>query len=389
MHTPIAEPVKHFVRRDDLQVLVDALRARRLRVVGPTFRDGAIVLDEISRIEELPAGLSDEQAPGSYRVRERADRALFGHAVGPHAWKRFLNPPRLRLWRAERSDSGITFQEEVSEEPRLAFFGIRACDIKALASQDGVFLAGPVADPHYTSRRGGLFTVAVHCTEPGGNCFCASMGAGPAARDGFDLALTEIVDAARHHFIVEAGSAAGREVLDDVPHRAATPAEMELAAQRLRESAGRMGRRLDTAGLKEVLEANLEHPRWGEVAARCLACANCTMVCPTCFCTSVEETTDLTGRRAERWRRWDSCFSLEFSYIHGGSVRASGLSRYRQWMTHKLATWSDQFATAGCVGCGRCITWCPAAIDITEEARAIRESDGQPAAARHETEANK
>jgi Fe-S oxidoreductase len=99
------------------------------------------------------------------------------------------------------------------------------------------------------------------------------------------------------------------------------------------------------------------------------------MVCPTCFCTSVEETNDLTGTESSRSRRWDSCFTMDFSYIHGGSVRNSPKSRYRQWMTHKLSTWVDQFGTSGCVGCGRCITWCPVGIDITEEVRAIADSE--------------
>jgi Fe-S oxidoreductase len=104
------------------------------------------------------------------------------------------------------------------------------------------------------------------------------------------------------------------------------------------------------------------------------------MVCPTCFCTTVEDVSDVTGDHAERWRRWDSCFTLGFSYIHGGSIRNSGKARYRQWMTHKLASWIDQFGTSGCVGCGRCITWCPVGIDITEEARAIRDGGqhGEP-----------
>ena len=133
-----------------------------------------------------------------------------------------------------------------------------------------------------------------------------------------------------------------------------------------------MGREMNTDGIHDLLLANLEHPRWEEVAGRCLTCGNCTMVCPTCFCTSVEDTSDLAGVSAERSRRWDSCFTMDFSYIHGGSVRASPKSRYRQWMTHKLATWWDQFGSSGCVGCGRCITWCPVGIDITEEVRAIR-----------------
>ncbi|MBF0393567.1 MAG: 4Fe-4S dicluster domain-containing protein, partial [Alphaproteobacteria bacterium] len=120
---------------------------------------------------------------------------------------------------------------------------------------------------------------------------------------------------------------------------------------------------------------NREHPRWDEVAKRCLTCGNCTMVCPTCFCTTVDDVTDLGGTRTERVRSWDSCFTLDFSYIHGGSVRNEGSSRYRQWITHKLSSWHDQFGSSGCVGCGRCITWCPVGIDITEEVGAIRASE--------------
>ena len=137
-------------------------------------------------------------------------------------------------------------------------------------------------------------------------------------------------------------------------------------------AAERMGRSLDPTDLRGLLARNLEHPRWDDVATRCLSCTNCTLVCPTCFCSSVEDVTDLAGEGAERNRVWDSCFSVDHSYIHGGSIRPSGRSRYRQWLTHKFGTWHDQFGTSGCVGCGRCITWCPVAIDVTEELAAIR-----------------
>jgi sulfhydrogenase subunit beta (sulfur reductase) len=144
------------------------------------------------------------------------------------------------------------------------------------------------------------------------------------------------------------------------------------------DAAARMGRVLETDALRDVLYASAESPRWDDVAARCLACTNCTLVCPTCFCTSVDDVTDLTATSTERHRVWDSCFSEDYSYLHGGSVRTSTASRYRQWMTHKLASWTDQFGTSGCVGCGRCITWCPAAIDITAEAAALRAEQHRP-----------
>ena len=95
------------------------------------------------------------------------------------------------------------------------------------------------------------------------------------------------------------------------------------------------------------------------------------MVCPTCFCTSVADTTDVTGDHAERWQEWASCFDLDYSELHGGQVRSSGASRYRQWLTHKFGTWHTQFGQSGCVGCGRCIAWCPVGIDVTAELTAL------------------
>jgi ferredoxin len=136
-----------------------------------------------------------------------------------------------------------------------------------------------------------------------------------------------------------------------------------------------MGRSLDTADLPGLLARNLEHPRWEEVAKRCLSCGNCTLVCPTCFCSDVSDVSDVSGT-VERQRRWASCFDLDHSYLHGGPVRLTTASRYRQWLTHKLSTWWDQFDESGCVGCGRCLTWCPVGIDLTEEAAAIRAADG-------------
>jgi sulfhydrogenase subunit beta (sulfur reductase) len=257
-------------------------------------------------------------------------------------------------------------------EERFAFLGVRACELHAIAIQDQVFIGGEYVDPGYKARRERAFIVAVNCGQAGGTCFCVSMNTGPRVESGFDLALTEIVVGGARGFLVETGSEAGREVLAGLPGRVATDADVAEARAAVARAADAMGREMPAAEVRDLLLANLEHPRWDQVAERCLACTNCTMVCPTCFCTSVEDASDLATGETSRSRRWDSCFTMDFSYIHGGSVRASTRSRYRQWMTHKLAHWHDQFGTSGCVGCGRCITWCPVAIDITEEVRAIR-----------------
>ena len=376
------------IQRNDLDSLFAALERRGLRIIGPTVRDEAVVLDFIHTSAALPRGRADEQAPGHYRLRERDDDALFGYAVGPLSWKQFLYPPLQTLLRARREGtpkrSGapgfiIDTDAEAAVEPSLAFFGVRPCDLAAMVRFDSVFLGGPYRDPGYARRRQNSSIVPVNCPRPGGTCFCVSMGTGPKALGGYDIALTEVVQGDRHFFLAEPGTGRGSSALDDVPTTSSTAEEISAADCLLGEASRHMGRSLDTDGLRELFLKNFEHPRWQQTAQRCLACTNCTMVCPTCFCSTMDDTTDLTGSSAERRRRWDSCFTLEYSHIHGGSVRPSGMSRYRQWITHKLSSWVDQFGTFGCTGCGRCITWCPVGIDLTQEAEALRHPLTDPA----------
>jgi ferredoxin len=364
------------IDRGALDALFAALSKRGFELIGPTVRDGAIVYDGIATSDDLPVGWTDEQDGGTYRLRRRDDDALFGYAVGPQSWKRFLHPPELKLWRARRdADGELEITEESDDPPAYAFIGVRSCELHAIAIQDRVLMEGAYPDPFYRARREGAFIVAVNCTVAGGTCFCVSMDTGPRAEAGYDLALTEVIEDERHYFVCEPGTERGAEVIAELPHSDAGPAEMGAAEAGVARAAANQGREMETAGIKELLYSNYEHPRWDEVSERCLTCGNCTMVCPTCFCTTVEDTSDLGGETAERTREWDSCFTMDFSHVHGGSVRPSSRSRYRQWMTHKLATWIDQFGTSGCVGCGRCITWCPVAIDITEEVAAIRATD--------------
>ncbi len=350
-----------------LGALISLLARRGFQVIGPTLRDGAVVCDLIEKLEDLPTGWGDEQDSGRYRLVRRGDGRVFGFNLGPQAWKRFLHPPEVLMFEARTDGHAWQLSRDTASPPRYALLGVRACELAALELHDRVFLSGKFIAPDYRARRQSTFIVAVNCGQAARTCFCASLGTGPRATRGYDLCLTELPNG----FVVETGSAAGAQVLEELERREATAEDLAAAAAAVAE-AGKQARALDTAGLKELLYDSFDVPRWEKIAARCFACGNCTLVCPTCFCSTVEDSTDISCRFADRWRKWDSCFTENFSYIHGGTLRSSVKSRYRQWLTHKLAAWQDQYGAPGCVGCGRCITWCPGKIDITQEVAALR-----------------
>ena len=355
------------IAKSELQLVFAALTTAGYTIIGPTIRQEAIVYEEIEQVEALPIGWTDEQGPGRYQLKKRADGRAFGYVVGPHTWKKYLYPPRLTLFHAGASSGRSKIAAE-HEAPRYAFVGVRACELAAIAVQDRIFLEGAFQEPHYKARRERAFILAVNCTEPGATCFCNSMGTGPVCTSGYDLSLTELDDA----YLIAVGSQVGADMLAGCDWRPAGALELDQARRLLAEAEERMGRQMNTGDLPALLYDNLNHPRWDETAERCLSCMNCTMVCPTCFCVDVQDVSDLTGQLTERVRTWDSCFNPDFSYIHGGNLRPNIRARYRQWLTHKLASWIDQFGSSGCVGCGRCITWCPVSIDLTEEVAVIR-----------------
>ncbi len=358
----------------DPAALVCALLRDKWRVIGPRLDSAAIVYKPLDAAEDLPRGLTDVQGGGQYRLEPGDPQRWFDYVVGPQSWKKWLFPARKKLWSAERTDAGFEIAPEAEDWPKTAFLGVRPCEIAAMAVQDRVFDNDTFADPDYARRRRETLIVAVNCARSAATCFCASMDTGPRAENGFDIALTEL--AGGEGFFVEAGTTRGAEILAQIT---ADPAgdEYLTKAKALSQAAAAMQTRHMPASAAKALRDAPDHPRWQEVADRCLSCGNCTLACPTCFCTDVEDVTDLSGDHAERWRTWDSCFSVEFSYVHGGSVRRSVKSRYRQWMTHKLSSWVDQFGTSGCVGCGRCIAWCPVGIDITEESAAIAADEAE------------
>ena len=357
--------------KDNLSLLIQALREEGYEVLGPRMGEGAIIYGPLDSAEELPRGWIEEQEAGRYRLKRDPTNRYFAFTLGPQSWKKYLHPPNLCLYKTKKTDQGLEFKSD-SWHKKQAFLGVRACEMEAILKQDRVFLEQFHPDKPYQERRESVFLVGVNCSRAGGACFCVSTETGPTLQSGDDITLTELEEI----FLLEARSARGRAVLGRLPTEEASSHALSEAAGQEEHVCRQMGRTLDTEGLAELLKNNLNHPRWKDVGDRCLTCGNCTMVCPTCFCFSVEEMTDLAGLESKRVRQWDSCFSEQFTLTSGNSQRSSAEARYRQWMTHKLATWHDQFDESGCVGCGRCIVWCPVGIDITEEAAVIREKDG-------------
>lgn len=379
-----------ILQASDIDLLIRLLREQGYQVAAPTIREQAIVIDIIESGDELPRGWSDKQEKGTYRLQRREDDAYFAYVVGPHSWKKYLHPPRQKIWDAEKQEQQIIIRQTEMKEPAMAFLGVRSCDLHALKIQDRIFCEGSHADKRYQKRREKAFIIAVNCTHAAPTCFCTSMGTGPRVELDCDILLTEILTQGEHYFMLRAGSGAGKKLLKKLPLRVAKKTQRAREKELIDENAERIGqgpRSITKDDHQELLYRNYDSPHWDDVARRCLSCANCTMVCPTCFCSDVEDTTDLSGQHAERWEHWDSCFNADFSFVHGGSVRQSTASRYRQWLTHKLASWIDQFGTSGCVGCGRCVTWCPVGIDITEEVEAIRLMD--PAGGSHTSKQGK
>ncbi len=373
-----------WLPRQGLDRLIALLQEDGRRVIGPTVRDSAIVYGEIASGAELPNGIHDEQAPGRYRISaasgDDASAKAFDYASSPSSWKSWTFPPTVPMAMATRQGDRITYDDVRHDAPRLAFLGVRACDLAALAIHDEVLAGGPYIDEDYADRRGKAFIVAVECRVPSGTCFCASMGTGPEVRSGFDIALTELPDG----YVLRAGSEAGRKVADRLGIAEAGSLQTYAAAGVTVAARAVMAEQLGvtTEGLKDRLMAQLESEGWDEIAETCLACTSCTMVCPTCFCSDVKLTTDLLGTTSQSERRWASCFTLDFARVAHGNFRPRVRDRYRQWLTHKFSTWVDQFGSFGCVGCGRCITWCPVGIDVRKSL--LRVAPVRPALQRSE-----
>lgn len=356
------------VEKPALDLLLHQLAELGYQTLGPKVRNGTLIYSRVDAMDELPKGYVSEQSAGRFRLIHTGHSRYFDVIPGAQSWKQFLFPPRLDLFKLQRDGARWIAMDGRSGAPAYAFIGVRACELAAIQVQDRAFLREDFVDPEYRARRERAFVLAVNCLHPAGTCFCGSVGRGPKAGSGYDLCLTELEDV----FLITVGSELGRNVLASVPVLAASAFLLGLAEAGLQQAEQATHDGPGTDGLTELIEANLESEHWEEVGKRCLGCGNCTMVCPTCFCWDALDHTNLNGTETGRERVWDSCFNPGYSFQAGGNIRPSIRARYRQWLSHKFGTWQAQQGTSGCVGCGRCITWCPAEIDVREELAALQ-----------------
>ena len=349
--------------------VLSRLREKGYETIGPRVKNDTLIYAPIEGVDDLPRGYITEQDAAHFRLTYTGHSRYFDAIPGAQSWKQFLFPPKAELFALQKTNNRWEVSTPETKTPSYAFIGVRACELAAIQIQDKAFLRSDFNDPIYRARRERVFILSVNCMYPAGTCFCVSMGTGPRAIDGFDLSLTELEDV----FLLTIGSEVARNLLDGIPFELASAFLLRNADQGLERAASQMGRKLDVSNLPDLILNNLDHPHWQEVGSRCLSCTNCTQVCPTCFCWDATDEMSLDGKETHRERVWDSCFNPGYSYQAGGNTRPTIRSRYRQWLSHKLGTWKQQNGTLGCVGCGRCITWCPAEIDLTKEIPMLQE----------------
>lgn len=288
--------------------------------------------------------------------------------------KQYAFPARETLVRYELADK--LRMEPVIDVSPLVVFGAHPCDIHGLNALD-VTMCDTRVDPNYAARRAQMRVVGVDC-EPDEYCFCGSTNTATVGT-GYDLFLTPLEGG----YALEIATPAGEEMMEGLPAREATAAEVaalkERAARKVQQE------RKINCGIHELplrLEAAIESPLWTEHSQRCLSCGSCNLTCPTCFCFNVTDQMALSLHSGVREREWDGCMLEDFARVGSGeNFREEREERLRHRFYRKYSYLYARYGQPYCCGCGRCVRQCLVHIDPVEVLNAVVNGGAQGGAA--------
>jgi ferredoxin len=246
-------------------------------------------------------------------------------------------------------------------------FGIHPCDANAMTILDKTF-EDAYEDPYYLSKRKITVLVGLGCTRPYDSCFCTSLGSSPTDSANVDLMLTDIGD----EFLVEGVTDKGRELMRMSSELEEATKADETRAKEAKEAAySKVTRQLDTTNIgKKLLSFFEDQDFWEEIAAKCLSCGICTLLCPTCYCFDIND--ELIKDKGTRFRSWDSCSFPVYTKLPMENPRLEKWRRVRNKVCHKYEFFPMNFDVIACTGCGRCIRQCPVNWDITQTLEKIQ-----------------
>jgi ferredoxin len=322
--------------KHSLKAWVERLRATH-RVVAPQETYGQFIFEEIGTADDVVLDYHTSVLPP----------------------RKYLLPPREDLFSFNAKTMEMSpLIEEI--EPTV-IMALHTCDLHAITLLDKIQGTGH-ADQHYQARRRKTTLVSVECLKPCmEHAFCKSMGT-LSVPDGFDVHLTDLGD----RYAVEIGSEQGEQLIEGSnlfwePIEADYDRVNEVMAGKWPNFDYRLD--CDVTELPDLLGASQDSALWDEVGDACLACGQCTKVCPTCYCFDVLDEIDLKLEHGKRFRVWDSCLIEKFAVVAGGhDFRSSQARRLRHRFMRKGKYQFEAYGLLGCVGCGRCALSCPAHI---------------------------
>lgn len=284
--------------------------------------------------------------------------------------KEVLFPQSETLYSYEVGAAGVRLREYYDEK-RKVVFGIRPCDARSFRCLDRVFLEQQYQDAYYAKRRRNTLLIGMACSAPASTCFCTWVRGGPFARDGLDVLFVDLGD----RYLVQAITSGGAALINSrAPFfRPASEADRQAAVEAEKTATARIQPVPDLSGVKPWLATGFNAPLWERVFEKCIGCAVCTYLCPTCHCFDLsDEAEGDQALRGVRIRTWDTCaFPLFTLRASGHNPRPTGKERFRQRVMHKFCYFVENWGETACVGCGRCIINCPVNLDIREVLREI------------------